>query len=606
MVRAFIKPRLLAVVIMLVCVACLNARPLRASSNRQGQIKTISDKTALWLLKQARIRVTGKRLTNAASQSVPREATRAERVTLFISTFTSSRRPTARTVMGRGESLVAALNAALDVLSSQRFSTDPDRIQIDVQTGDSLPLDKPLDSSPSSARANLTATQLIDIGAEGLVIETAAHTFYLLPSEIIYNSIAAEDADKQRADEFLDRAFSHTGLARSYWRSAEVKLSRFRAITVVEDYSRAKSLRILRGLVPVTEVSRTRLLDAARAGGDYLVRMQQPDGSFHYIFDPLNQRTGKRAYNIVRHAGTAFALLDLYATTREPRYLYAARRAIAFLKTRFRRAHEESALYVLDNDGKAKLGANGLALVALSRQIELDRASADLKSAVRLANLILAMQRKDGAFESYYPVRGDEPQGSVSLFYPGEAILGLISLYKLNGDHRLLEAAQRGARYLIESQRKAAVLPFDAWLMQALEALHSVNREPRFAEHAIAIAEAMIGQQYTERFGLELAGGFGPGLPRSTPAASRAEGLIAAYRIARSTGDARASKIADALKACARFQLSQQFDRDNSFYLPAAGRAAGGFRAGITSTQIRIDYVQHNISSLLAVARALY
>jgi hypothetical protein len=75
---------------------------------------------------------------------------------------------------------------------------------------------------------------------------------------------------------------------------------------------------------------------------------------------------------------------------------------------------------------------------------------------------------------------------------------------------------------------------------------------------------------------------------------------------ARSDGDARASKIASALKACARFQLSQQFDQDNSFYLPDAARAAGGFRAGITSTQIRIDYVQHNISSLLAVARALY
>jgi hypothetical protein len=82
--------------------------------------------------------------------------------------------------------------------------------------------------------------------------------------------------------------------------------------------------------------------------------------------------------------------------------------------------------------------------------------------------------------------------------------------------------------------------------------------------------------------------------------------MVAAYRLARAAKDPRASKIADALRSSARFQLSQQFDRDNSFFLPAPGRAAGGFREGITEMRIRIDFVQHNISSLLGVAGALY
>ena len=51
-------------------------------------------------------------------------------------------------------------------------------------------------------------------------------------------------------------------------------------------------------------------------------------------------------YNIVRHAGAAVALLDLYGETHAPRYLNAAGRAIRFLKTRFRPAAEPDAVYV--------------------------------------------------------------------------------------------------------------------------------------------------------------------------------------------------------------------------------------------------------------------
>jgi hypothetical protein len=376
-------------------------------------------------------------------------------------------------------------------------------------------------------------------------------------------------------------------------------------------YAHAAALRDTGNTVFVQETDRAGLLAAARMAGDYLVRMQRQDGSFHYSYDPLKDRTSLRAYNIVRHAGTVYSLFELYAATREARYLDAARRGADYLKTRFRPAREKNAIYVLDNDGKAKLGAMGLALVALARQIELDPNSADRKNADKLANMILVMQRADGSFASYYPIRGDEPRGSISLYYPGEAILGLMHLFKSNGDKRLLNAARRGADYLIESQRGMTPLPPDAWLIQALETLYNTGREQKYAnqkyaEHALRLAEAMIAEQYTASDPAGYAGAFRPGVPRSTPAASRSEGLVAAYRIARSIDDPRAPSIAASLKAAARFQLSQQFKADTDHGLPNPERARGGFRESITSMQIRIDFVQHNISSLLGVAYTLY
>ncbi|HXG91826.1 MAG TPA: hypothetical protein VNN73_05575, partial [Blastocatellia bacterium] len=94
--------------------------------------------------------------------------------------------------------------------------------------------------------------------------------------------------------------------------------------------------------------------------------------------------------------------------------------------------------------------------------------------------------------------------------------------------------------------------------------------------------------------------------PRSTPAASRAEGLIAAYRLARLINDTRAERIASSVKASIGFQLSQQFDENNARALANPERAMGGFRESITSARVRIDFVQHNICSLIGAAETLF
>ena len=334
--------------------------------------------------------------------------------------------------------------------------------------------------------------------------------------------------------------------------------------------------------------------------------MQKADGSFHYYYNASEDHFETRRYNIVRHAGAASSLLDLYRATRDVHYRESARLAVKFLKTRFHRGRPGDSVYVLDFDGKAKLGANGLALVALAKQIELDPKMADRQGATRLAKLILAMQRADGSLVTRYRLQPDDPEGIESLYYPGEAILGLVCLFKSNGDYRLLASARRGADFLIEAQRIMEVLPPDAWLMQALEALYNIGHEGKYAAHTIKLAETMIAEQYTLNDPPGYSGGFGPGPPRSTPAASRAEGLVSAYRIARSTGDARAPKIADALRACASFQLAQQFAGRINASLPNPHRATGGFFEGPSSMRIRIDFVQHNISSLLGEAEVLY
>ena len=350
--------------------------------------------------------------------------------------------------------------------------------------------------------------------------------------------------------------------------------------------------------------SKARLLAAATAGGEYLVRMQRPDGSFIYSYDPVTDLSSN-SNNIVRHAGTILSLVDLYAATGNRKFLKAAEKAAGFLETRFRRYGEDrssKAIYVLDFDHKAKLGANGLALIALTRLAEFDLRPKRLRDANAIAEMILLMQRKDGGFESYYRLHEEDPAGDVSLYYPGEAMLGLIRLYRITGDARFMESAGRGAEYAIKSQRTLGSLPLDAWLVQALEALYSLNPKEEYAVHAIALAKAMMADQYTDGND-DFLGGFGPGIPRATPAASRCEGMLAAYRLAAAVNDGRANGIMEAIGLSLRFQLSQQFTPENAGSSKRPARALGGFRESPTEARIRIDFVQHNVCSLLGAAR---
>ena len=587
---------------LLLVASCFFINPAAAQSPAR--------ETRLWLLKQARARLGGKAIDLRAA---PREALASRRTSLFITTFT--RGLMSRPVMGTGDTLAAALRAALDEMTatvragqpanaaspSHRADDSPlaapERIQIDILDGTRAPLNKP---SYDERNADPDVAQWIKVGEEGIAFEREGRVIYLLPSEMTYRAIFDDDADDQAVDDLLDRATAYLNFARDDWRSAGIRLSRFHTIAFVEDSTRSAPLDLTAGIVPV--INRARLIESARAGGDYLARAQQPDGRFDYSYDPLEDRFGSREYNILRHAGAALALLQLYQVTRDRQYLDAARRAVDYLKTRFRGAKTGDAVYVLDHDGKAKLGANGLALVVLARQSKLDPQSADRENAARLASLILAMQREDGSFASYYRLDGAEPEGSASLYYPGEAILGLVEFYRLTDDRQWLAAARRGAKYLIAAESQMTELPPDAWLMQALAALYDIEHDASYARHALALADAMIADQYTEKDATPFVGAFRPGVPRATPAASRAEGLLAAYRLARLTGDRRAARIAGALKLSARFQLSQQFNADNSFFIPNPKRAAGGFREAVTSLRIRIDFVQHNISALLGVA----
>jgi hypothetical protein len=435
----------------------------------------------------------------------------------------------------------------------------------------------------------------VDPGREGLVAAQGEARAWFLPSWTVERDISASRA----AVEALAELGPGGGA-----------LLRFRTTSFVGAEAPAP---VVRANVWVRDPTRDDIRDALLQAGRYLAREVRDDGSYCYSYLALVDRCG-REYNLLRHAGTTYSLFQIYALHREPALLASAERATRWLRQQVRAVDgDPSRAFLLEGD-RAKLGAVGLALIALVEREEVLRDGHDRELMRRLAAFITSQQRADGYLASYFSWNGREVPEEESIYYPGEALLGLIRLYGIDPQPSLLATAQRSAEFLVKRRWRwggvELYTPPDAWLAQALSELDAIVPADVWRDYAYEIVRVteLSTLRADEGAAADLVGApsTGPVIPTTAPAGSRIEAASAVWRMARRRGETlTAARLRELCLSSAQFQLSQQFRPDNSYYLPNPARARGAIRASPIDGEVRIDYVQHNATALLGVLEML-
>lgn len=348
------------------------------------------------------------------------------------------------------------------------------------------------------------------------------------------------------------------------------------------------------------------LLRVCIEAGDYLVRHQHEEGLFDYRYEP---RTNEiiADYNEVRHAGTAYSLLDLYSATKDVRYRVAGERAIDIMLRWVRTVESDDREAIVYERGQAKLGGTALAIVAILKHVETTGETKWLDHAKKMGRFLLFQQQKDGRFGSKYFFAEKKDDPFESLYYPGEAVLALTRLHEADPDNPdWLPAAERGVDWLInvrDANKKASALPHDHWLLIALNELYPLTRNKNHLAHAERVSASIVAAQRKTSIYPDWIGSFyNP--PRTTPVATRAEAMVAMCRLARESGG-KCEPYLEALKKMAVFQMRCRISAENGMYLPRPDLARGGFRRSLTDWEVRIDYVQHDLSSLLGLRSIL-
>jgi hypothetical protein len=503
----------------------------------------------------------------------------------------------ARVVRGSGRGVAAAVDQALEQARALvEDGYQPRWIKVDI-VQESLQL---TDIDPEDSLDH-------ERSLYGLAFDRASGLAFL-PEELVAHTLVDSDLDLRfdRIADYLEESSVSTNHLRRLELSRPLPMYRFVTTGFFSDGE--EIVQLFRGHRRFGRLSAEGVLSAAIAGGEYLTEAVRSNGKFVYSYLPKTDRVPDR-YNILRHAGTVYSMLELYEVTGDVELLQAAERAIGYLRTSSLpcEVDDESVLCVVE-DEEVKLGGAGLAAIALAKYTEVtgdERYSAEL---VALGRTMQALQHESGEFTHKITYPEGEDTHFVSQYYPGEALLALTRIYAIDPDEGWLDTAERGAQYLINVRDKGlsiSQLTHDHWLLYALNELYRYRPNPTYRDHAAHIARAIMqSQNQRPEYPDWLGSYYRP--PRSTSTATRTEGLCAAYRLVRDFGDPRtADSIFRAIELGVAFQLQTQFLPASVLYVSDPQRSLGGFHRSLTNFEIRIDYVQHNISSLLCAAHLL-
>jgi hypothetical protein len=352
-------------------------------------------------------------------------------------------------------------------------------------------------------------------------------------------------------------------------------------------------------------------LAAVRRGADYLTRTVNAAGRYVYLYHPIGDRDDA-SYGWLRHAGTTYALFEAYEEFGTPLYLETGERALRYLRAHLTRDEPSQGLYLLDTDDEEqqKVGGAALALLAITKHAAVSEKKDDaegVETRRALAGFMMKQQFEDGHFRSNADVSretGKKLKREV-IYYPGEAVLALVRLYGIDPQPAYLDAARRGADYIVHV-RDAYVSEdnqeHDHWISYAFNELYRVTHDEAYLAHAYKIARAIQKKQRTRSDMPDLVGSFYEG--QTTPTSTRVEAYDADIVLSRFAGKPDSWLIEPARQA-AHWMLGQQFRSGDDYWLANPAKADGGVRESLFVQDVRIDYVQHAMSAWLHLARIL-
>jgi hypothetical protein len=363
------------------------------------------------------------------------------------------------------------------------------------------------------------------------------------------------------------------------------------------------------------KVDRQQLHRAIELAAGYLIRACGDDGQMEYRINLDPAVKSAPQYNLLRHAGAIYAL-GMYHTWRaDPSAEAAMLRAIGFLKNQAIRGVEgrEDLLAVwsrpeLDSavdTVEAKLGGAGLGLVALTSVERFRPGTTPLDELRGLGRFILYLQKPDGSFVSKYtPSQGGFNDAWTSLYYPGEAALGLLTLYELDPQPQWREGAERALEYLARYRRDSLTVEPDHWaLLTTAKLFELAQREgweidrPGLTYHAAQICQRMVDDMPLYAAHGAMAGCLTVD-GRTCSTAGRLEGLQAALPWLPPDHAELHRQMLPAIDAAIAFLVRAQVP---------SGPHAGGIPWSVVLLasqkercgEVRIDYVQHALSAML-------
>ncbi len=358
---------------------------------------------------------------------------------------------------------------------------------------------------------------------------------------------------------------------------------------------------------PKQGLSDEALVDGIRRAADWFETMRFEEKSrFYYEYNPYRDHHVEGSYNLLRHAGSTWSIVQAYGLTGDEAYRRLAEYALEWVEGKSRTEEREGRTirYVVEPwNRKAKLGGAGLWLLALSEHARLTGDTDNLELMQQIANHIyLAQDPESGQFESFHEGPGLAESDHVSDYYPGEAMFALHRARPFLSDVPVCEITQKGLAHMLEDEpremRADRYRFVNQWNAYTIREYRRDCDDGQFDWVWERDLEHMLTTTSTFEKAPVMAGAYisNDGAVNTSPTRLEALTLICTELGAEDTEVAE--RCDPVIRRVAGMQLSLQHGPANSWLWSNPEATHGGFPREMDRETIRIDFTQHHLSAM--------
>lgn len=316
-------------------------------------------------------------------------------------------------------------------------------------------------------------------------------------------------------------------------------------------------------------------------GGEWFLNNQ--DESFlHYQYD-LAEREYGATHHSAREFGALWSITQLADFLEDDRYTELALKGWEYFSSTFVEA-PEGYLYVNITPSKVKLSYNAFAILTL---LELDVPNREALLE-QLANGLLVQQKSSGELDTFY--FSDRATGVD--YYPGQALLALMSLYEETGNEIYLEAVAKAFPFYQNYFNESPNTAFVPWQTQAYFKYYQVSPSEEIADFIFTMNDTIVNnfsEDSCQSFDFS-----------GIVTAVYIEGLNKAYALAEQVNDAERSECYRRfITEGSAYVIDLQFpmkDQNPDEYPPVA---MGGFFGSSYDLSFQVDRNQHAVMALM-------
>lgn len=348
------------------------------------------------------------------------------------------------------------------------------------------------------------------------------------------------------------------------------------------------------------------LRNAAFEGARFLLRHQEPNGRFSYVYDAVKgQSLESDRYSLPRHAGTAYFLAQVDRFLGMPEARSGALRALSWVRKYALQSCGATDRPCVGTNQRPDVGSSALTVLAASELLQKRDEPWVRELMAGLAGFLRSMQRPDGELMHVYDLATQRPIDVQRMYYSGEAAFALLRAYQVLKDNADLAAAKRVMKHLTGAGWSFFGSRYyygeEHWTCQAVAEASRYMNVSDALDFCLRWAAFGRKAQHRDTGPWSIRGAYVVGpllLPRFTPVASRTEAAIATYQMARAYGrntDDIRGQIEAGLELLLRYQWTP--GPVYLFYDPSAAR--GGVPGSPVDLTVRNDFVQHAGSAML-------